>query len=110
MMTFYDRFGLLCKSSGKSIEQIMNKALGREKGGHDIYQGWRRRGVCPRGDVLYEISKILKVPMETFFEDSPQVSGISARVKALGNIEELSDEQFAAVQIIVKNLLSEKNK
>ena len=107
-MNFYEKFALLCKSSGKTIEQVMNKALQRDKGGHDIYQGWKKRDNMPRADVLHEICKILKVPMETFFEDSPVISGISPRVKALGDIESLSDEQFSALQIIVKNLINEK--
>ena len=105
MEKFYEKIALLCKSSGKSIDSVFNKILEREKGGKDVYQGLRRRGMYPRADILYKLSKILKVPMETFFDDSPPVAGVSARIKALGNIENLSDEEFEFIKNIVKNLI-----
>lgn len=109
MENFYEKIALLCKSSGKYIDIVFNKILGREKGGKDVYQGWRRRGMYPRADILYKLSKILKVPMEAFFDDTPPVAGVSARVKALGNIEKLSDEDFEFVKNIVTNLLKSED-
>ena len=110
MEKFYEKIALLCKSSGKSIDVVFNKVLGREKGGKDVYQGWRRRGMYPRADILYKLSKLLQVPMESFFDDSPAVAGVSARMKALSSIEKLTDEEFEFVKNIVKNLINSKEK
>lgn len=93
-MFFYDEINRLCKIRCTTIDAVMKK-IGKTSA---VYFGWRARDMFPRSDDLYNICKVLEVPMEHFFEDDSETFVISKKIKPLvDKLEKLAPDDFQII-------------
>lgn len=99
-MNFFDKLATLCKLRNITIDNLLHK-IGRTS---NTYYSWRARNLLPRCDELYEICKILNVPMEYFFSADDNV--IPPAMKSLvQKIELLSVDEFEILNNMTEDQL-----
>lgn len=113
-MNFFDKLANLCKLRNITIENLWQQ-IGRTTA---TYYSWRSRNVLPRADEVFEMSKILKVPMEYFFdsEDSycivpPELKPLIQKIESLPTedieiITHISESQLQSVIALCKSIKS----
>lgn len=100
-MNFYDEVKRLCKVRGITIDALM-KMTGKSSA---VYFGWKQRGDYPRADDVYEISKILEVSMEHFFENDRGIVVNDRIINVVQNLERLSDAELDIINNLTENQL-----
>jgi transcriptional regulator with XRE-family HTH domain len=104
-MDLYDRIKLLVREQGITIEGMLELAM-PGKASIDTYNGWRRRGVIPRGDVCLKIARTLGVSVEYLLtgETPSTYTPRTTQVKAIfdGILHATQAELDIIYRIIVK--------
>lgn len=107
-MNIFEEIKRLCKIREITIDELMKK-IG--KSGINVYAGWKQRDCIPRADDLYQISKVLGVSVEHFFDDEEKV--LSKSESILEKINSLSESELNTLNEMtvdqLRNLLNFAN-
>lgn len=88
-MDIFDRIKTLSKEKGLTIEDMLQNADGISL---NTYNGWKKRGVIPRGDLCCSIAKELGVSVEYLVRGEQADPPFSPRVMSIARACENASE------------------
>ena len=107
-MIFFDRVKTLVKAANMSIEGFLQDTFQGDISIH-VYNGWRRRKILPRADIVVEMARALGTSVEYLVNGHAGDPWMIEHALFLRECKQLSEDQLFMVKNLVHMQLSQSS-